>query len=256
MSVVVLRLAGFAGALLAWELVGRSDLFLEGYFPPPSQVFPQAVDLLGDQLFLQDLAATALSVAIGLGIATAIAVPLGMVLAHSALLRAASRTVLEFLRPIPPVAIVPLAAIAIGGGPVTKIGLAVFASLWPILYNTMYAVDEVEPLLVATARSCGYGPTRVLTRVVLPSVAPFALTGVRLATPIALAVVISVEMLTGTSGGLGAAILQAASGQTRMDTVLAIVVIAGLLGLGLHEGLERLQHRWLGWGLAEQEAAR
>ena len=256
MLALVLRLSGFTGALLAWEAIGRSDMFLEGYFPPPSEVFPQVVSMLGNQLFLRDLVATTLSVAIGLGLAAAIAVPLGMILATSTLLRTASRAVLEFLRPIPPVALVPLAAIWIGGGPTTKIGLAVFASLWPILYNTMYAVDEVEPLHVATARSCGYGPARVLLRVVLPSVTPFALTGVRLATPIALSVVISVEMLTGTSGGLGGAVLEAASGVTRMDQVLAIVLVAGLLGLGLHQGLEQLQRRGFGWTVAAREATR
>lgn len=255
MSAVVLRLSGFAGALLAWEAIGRSGIFLDGYFPPPTEVFPQVVAMLGDRTFLEDLIATTLSVAIGLAIATVLAVPLGLVLAHSTLLRTASRSVLEFLRPIPPVAIVPLAAIWIGGGPLTKIGLAVFASLWPILYNTMYAVDEVEPLLVATARSCGYGPVRVMLRVVLPSVTPFALTGIRLAAPIALAVVISAEMLTGTSGGLGSQILVAASGVTRMDKVLAIVVLAGLLGLAVHAGLERLQRGLFGWAAAEREAA-
>ncbi|MGH3759224.1 ABC transporter permease [Actinophytocola sp.] len=256
MSAVVLRLSGFAGALLAWEAVGRSDLFLEGYFPPPSEVFPQVVAMLGDQSFLLDLIATTLSVAIGLAIATAIAMPLGMMLAHSPLMRAASRSVLEFLRPMPPVALVPLAVLWIGGGPESKIGLAVFASLWPIFYNTMYAVDEVEPLLLATARSCGYGPGRMMLRVVLPSVTPFALTGIRLATPIALSVVISVEMLTGTSGGLGGAILVAATGVTRMDQVLAIVVVAGVLGFAAHAGLEQLQRRVFGWTVAEREAAR
>lgn len=256
MSAVVLRLSGFVGALLAWEAVGRSDLFLDGYFPPPSEVFPQAVSMLGSQIFLLHLVATTLSVAIGLGIATAIAVPLGIVLAYSPLTRAASRSVLEFLRPVPPVAIVPLAVIWIGGGPETKIGLAVFAALWPILYNTMYAVDEVEPLHIATARACGFGRARVMRAVVLPSVVPFALTGVRLGLPIALSVVISAEMLTGASGGLGGSILEAASGVTRMDRVLAIVVVAGLLGLSLHFGLERIQHRWFRWAVTEREASR
>jgi NitT/TauT family transport system permease protein len=143
----------------------------------------------------------------------------------------------------------------VGGGPATKIGLAAFAALWPVLYNTMYAVEEVEPLHVATARSCGYGRTRVMLMVVLPSVAPFALTGVRLSAAIGLSVVISTEMLTGTSGGLGGSILDAASGVTRMDRVLAAVVVAGLLGLAVNVGLERMQRRWFGWA-AGREAAR
>ncbi len=251
----VLRLSGFSGVLLVWEAVGRSDLFLEGYFPPPSKVLPQLVSLLGDRLFLLDLVATALSVATGLAIAAAIAVPLGVILAANPGLRAGSRAVFEFLRPIPPVAIVPPAVLWVGGGPATKIGLAVFAALWPILYNTMYAVDEVEPLLVATARAFGHGPARVMLTVVLPSVTPFALTGVRLAAPIALSVVISVEMLTGTSGGLGSSIVVAAGGVTRMDQVLAIVVVAALLGLPANAGLERSQRRWLRWAAAGREAA-
>jgi NitT/TauT family transport system permease protein len=255
MRTAALRLSGFAGVLLIWEAVGRSDLFPDGYLPPPSAVFPQLVSLLRDRLFLTDLVATTLSMVIGVGVATAIAVPLGMVLGTSRLMRTASRAVLEFLRPIPPFAVVPLAVLWVGGGPDTKIGLAAFAGLWPILYNTMYAVSEVEPLLLATARSCGLRPARIMMTVVLPSVAPFALTGVRLSAAIGLSVVIGTEMLTGTSGGLGRVILNASYGMTRMDRVLAVVVVAGLLGLAVNIGLERLQRHWFGWAAAEREAA-
>ncbi|MGQ0840056.1 ABC transporter permease [Actinokineospora sp.] len=247
MRPAVLRLSGAAGVLALWEVVGRSGVFLADYFPPASTVFPQLVDMLGDNEFLRAVVATTLSAAIGLAIAVAVAVPLGLVLASTPVARTASRAVIEFLRPIPTVALVPLAVVSIGGGPETKIGLAAFAAVWPILLNTMYAFDEVEPLQVDTARSFGCSRTRVIMRVAVPSVAPFVLTGVRLSAAIGLSVVIGTEMLTGTSGGIGEFILAAASGATRMDRVLAGVVVAGLLGFAVNAALEAAHRRWFGW---------
>jgi len=250
----LLRVCGAACVLLVWEAAGRSGLFLDGYLPPPSQVFPQVVHLLGDPEFLLGVVATVLSWAIGLLIATVVAVPLGLLLAARPLARAASRAVVEFLRPIPTVAMVPLAVVAVGGGPETKIGLTAFAAVWPVLFTTMYAYDEVEPLLVDTARAFGLSRSRVALRVALPSVAPFVLTGVRLSAAIALSVLVGVEMLTGTSGGIGEFILLASSGATRMDRVLAAVVVAGVLGYLINEGLERAQVRWFGWQDSEVAA--
>lgn len=250
MRAAVLRLSGAASVLLLWETVGRSDVFLEDYFPPVSAVFPQLVSMLGDREFLLGIVATVLSWAIGLAIATVVGVAVGLVLASRQAARTASRAIIEFLRPIPPVAIVPLAVVTVGGGPGTKIGLAAFAAVWPILFNTMYAFDEVEPLLVETARSFGLSRTRVITMVALPSVAPFVLTGVRLSAAICLSVVIGVEMLTGTSGGIGESILDASSGATRMDRVFACVMVAGVIGYLINEALERAHRRWFGWGMS------
>jgi NitT/TauT family transport system permease protein len=241
-------LAGIALLLLGWEAAVRAGAVPAEYLPPPSVVLPQLLAMLTDPGFQLAVVATVLSWAIALAVATGIAVPAGLLLASVPWLRVASRTVVEFLRPIPAVALVPLLVVAVGGGPATKIGLAVFAGLWPILFNTIYAFDEIEPLQVDTARAFGAGRVRVLTEVALPSVAPFVLTGVRLSAAIGLAVVISAEMLTGASGGIGQFILAAASGATRMDRVLAGVVVAGVLGYVINAGLERLHRRYFDWG--------
>jgi NitT/TauT family transport system permease protein len=241
-------LAGIVLLLLGWEAAVRAGAVPAEYLPPPSVVLPQLLAMLTDPAFQLAVVATVLSWAIALTVATGIAVPAGLLLASVPWLRVASRTVVEFLRPIPAVALVPLLVVAVGGGPATKIGLAVFAGLWPILFNTIYAFDEIEPLQVDTARAFGAGRARVLTEVALPSVAPFVLTGVRLSAAIGLAVVISAEMLTGASGGIGQFILAAASGATRMDRVLAGVVVAGALGYVINAGLERLHRRYFDWG--------
>ncbi|MBY8852328.1 ABC transporter permease subunit, partial [Saccharothrix sp. MB29] len=174
-------LLGVAGFLLVWELFGRSRLVPSEYFPPPSVVAVELVKLLGDEAFLRDVLATVLALLIAVALSIGIAVPLGLVLGSAPSVRHATRAVVEFLRPIPSVALIPLAIVLLGIGPETKISLAVYAAIWPILFNTIYALDELDPLLVETARVFGSGRVRVLFSVALPSALPFVFTGIRLA---------------------------------------------------------------------------
>jgi NitT/TauT family transport system permease protein len=203
--------------------------------------------LLTDELFLRDVIATVLALLITVGISAVIAVPLGLVLGSVPSVRLATRAVIEFLRPIPSVAMIPLAIVLLGLGPETKITLAVYAAIWPILFNTIYALDELDPLQVETARVFGTSKLKILFTVALPSALPFVLTGIRLAATTSLVVLVSVELLAGGSGGLGQFIMVARSGAGRMDMVLAGTVVAGILGYLVNEGLERAQRRWVGW---------
>jgi NitT/TauT family transport system permease protein len=238
---------GVVGFLLIWELFGRSGLVSPEYLPPPTVVLAELGRLLTDELFLRDVIATVLALLITVGISVAVAVPLGLVLGSVPAVRHATRAVVEFLRPIPSVAMIPLAIVLLGLGPETKITLAVYAAIWPILFNTIYALDELDPLQIETARVFGTGRVRVLFQVALPSALPFVLTGIRLAATTSLVVLVSVELLAGGSGGLGQFIMVARSGAGRMDLVLAGTVVAGVLGYLVNEGLERAQRRWVGW---------
>ncbi|MFC6094056.1 ABC transporter permease subunit [Saccharothrix sp. BKS2] len=241
-------LLGVAGFLVVWELFGRSRLVPSDYLPPPSVVAVELMRLLGDEAFLRDVVATLLALLITVVLSVGIAVPLGLVLGSVPSVRHATRAVVEFLRPIPSVALIPLAIVVIGIGPEMKISLAVYAATWPILFNTIYALDELDPLLVETARAFGTGRVRVLFSVALPSALPFVFTGIRLAATTGLVVLVSVELLAGGSGGgLGNFIMDARSGSGRMDLVLAGTVVAGVIGYLLNEGLERAQRRWVGW---------
>jgi NitT/TauT family transport system permease protein len=153
----------------------------------------------------------------------------------------------EFLRPIPSVALIPLVIVLLGIGPETKITLAVYAALWPLLFNTIYAMSEIDPVQVDTARAFGLSRSRILWTVRLPHAAPFVMTGVRISASIALILVISTELLAGGSGGLGQVIFDAGSGGGRMDVVLAATLVAGVIGFVGNSVLERVQRRWLGW---------
>jgi NitT/TauT family transport system permease protein len=240
-------LIGLGGFFALWEIAARSGLVSRTSIPPPSEVLARLGDLLGEETFLRDVLATVLAWAIALVIAIGIAVPAGLLLGSIPGLRVATRAIVEFLRPIPSVALIPPALVMIGGGPETKITLAVYAAVWPILFNTIYALDEIDPLLVDTARSFGHGRTRVMTSVSLPHAAPFIFTGIRMSAAIALIVVVSTEFLAGAARGIGKFILEATDGAGRMDLVLAGTIVAGVIGYLINEGLERLGRRWFRW---------
>src|SRR5690606_28011354 len=231
--------------LVIWELFSRSGAVAQEYFPPASTVLLRFVQLLGDQMFLLDLVATVLAWAIALGLSIVIAVPLGLLLGGRPLVLAFTRSIIEFLRPIPSVALIPLAIILVGAGPETKISLAVYASVWPILFNTIYALDEIDPLLVDTARSFGFGKGRVMFTVSLPDAASFVFSVIRMAAAPVLLLVVCTEYLAGGSSGLGSFVLDASTGAGRMDLVLASTLVAGLIGWAINESLAALHRRGL-----------
>ena len=247
-------LVGLVGFFLVWEVASRVGLVSDLFVPPPSVVFPTLGDLLGDEDFLRYAVASVLATLVALGLAIIIAVPAGLVLGSVAAVRKAVMVIVEFLRPLPSVALIPLALLAFGTGPDTKIGLATFAAVWPILFNTMYALSEIDPLQVQTARVFGTGRVGVLAKVALPHAAPFVLTGIRMSAAISFAVVVSVELLAGGSPGIGRFIVEANNGGLNMDDVLAAIVLAGAIGYLINAGLEKLQRTLFAWNAPHEVA--
>ena len=247
-------LAGLVGFLLLWEVLVQVGLVDRTFTPPPSVVLGTVGDLLGDPEFIRDIVATMLAWLIAIAVAIAVGVPAGLLLGSVPALRTATAAIVEFLRPIPITALVPLVLLVIGSGPEAKITLAVYASLWPIMFNTIYGMGEIDPVLMETARACGTSRFRILTSVALPQTAPFVFTGIRLSATISLIAVVSVEFLAGSQLGLGSFIIVASTGSTRFDLVLAGTVVAGTLGYLINEGLEQLGKRLFRWSTVDREA--
>lgn len=247
-------LAGLVAFLLLWEVVVRAGLVSVDAVPPPSVVLPTIGKLLGDVSFLRDLLATVLAWLIAILIAVAIAVPAGLLLGSIPAVRTATAAVVEFLRPIPVAALIPLVLLLVGSGPEAKISLAVYASVWPIMFNTIYALGEIDPVLTETARACGTSRFRQLSSVALPHAAPFVFTGIRLSATIALIAVVSTEFLAGSDLGLGNFILVASTGGTQFNLVYAGTVVAGAFGLIINEGLELLGKRMFRWSTVDRGA--
>ncbi|GAA3666114.1 ABC transporter permease [Nonomuraea antimicrobica] len=242
------RAAGaFAFAALI-ELVSRTGLADPEFLPPATEIVGRALALLADPAFRTHALTSLLAWAIGLCVAAVLAVPLGLLLGSVPLIDAATRSVVEFLRPIPSVALIPLVALVIGTGLQHRVTLVVYASLWPILYNTMYGLRGVDPLAKESLRSYGFGPLSVLLRVSLPSSAPFIATGVRLAAGVALILTVSTEIVAGRGEGIGVFIFFAGIAvPARMADILAGVFWVGLFGVVVNALLvaaERQAFRW------------
>jgi NitT/TauT family transport system permease protein len=247
-------LAGVLAFLLVWEVFGHSGAVRPELFPPASTVLTALAGLLTDPGFLADVLATVGSWAAAVVLATLVAVPAGLVLGSVAPIRAATRSLVEFLRPVPSVALIPLVVVLLGRGPETTVTLACYAAVWPLLLTTSYAMGEIDPVQTDTARAFGLSATRRLFTVALPHAAPFVMTALRVSAGIALILVVSSELLGAGTGGIGQFVFLAGSGGGRMDLVLAGTLTVGLLGCAVNAGLEQVQRRFLGWDTAEPGA--
>jgi NitT/TauT family transport system permease protein len=244
---IVRGTAGVAGAVAVAELVSRAGLVDRDSLPPASVVLWRAAELVVDTEFLTDVANTLKAWLGGLLLATAVAVTAGVALSSAPWLSRATRIVVEFMRPIPSVALIPLAIVTFSSPTETKMSLVFYAATWPILINTLYALRDVDPLAKETMRSFGFGKGSVLLRVSLPSAAPFVATGVRIAAAVGLVVVISTELVAGGGEGVGGYLMDTQSGGGRPDLMLAGAVWAGMLGLLINMALVALERRAFRW---------
>jgi NitT/TauT family transport system permease protein len=238
---------GIVVVLGAAELASWAGLIDPKLIPAPTTVLASAGDLAVNTAFLSDVGATLGVWVEATAIAVAIAVPLGMLLGTVPWLEAAARPVLEFLRPIPSVTLIPLVLLVVHSDLRTQVAVVVYASLWPVLINTMYGLQDVDPLAKQTLRSFGFAPLAVLRRVSLPSAAPFIATGVRLAASIGFVVAIGAELLGGGEKGIGVFLIQAGSGGGHTDLLLAATVWAGVFGLAINALLTHLERRAFPW---------
>jgi ABC-type nitrate/sulfonate/bicarbonate transport system permease component len=236
---------GVAAVLGLFELLTRTDAISSRHFPPPSEMFAA----LGDELVTADFWAavgnTMQGWAIGLAVAAAIAIPVGIVVGSSAVLYRAVRAVIEFLRPIPSVALIPLAVLIWGSGLESKVFLAAFASTWPLLMQTLYGVQDVDPVATDTARSFGLTRPQRLVYVTLPSAVPYIATGVRISAAVALILAVTAELVIGAPG-LGREINIARQSEA-VDVMYALIAVTGLLGWGVNVLFSRLERRVLHW---------
>jgi NitT/TauT family transport system permease protein len=233
------------GVLL--ELVTRAGLVSRAFLPPFTTILGEAVSVLGRSEFQDAVLSTVIAWGIGLALSAAVAVPLGVLLGLSRISYRATRAVLDLLRPIPPIALIPLVILVMGQGLEMKLVLVVFAALWPILFNTISGVHDVDVKAKEMARSFGLSRLAVIRRVVVPASAPFIATGVRLSSSIALIVVITVELVAGGATGMGSFVAEARAVGNQTDTVYAGTLLIGVVGLVINLLMGAGERRFFGW---------
>lgn len=182
-------------------------------------------------VILQDASTSLWRLLCGLGLAVLIGVPLGLLIGYSRPFKWASTPPVQFLRMVSPLSWAPVAVALFGVGHAPVIFLIAAAAVWPITMNTAAGVAALDPLHVRVARTLGATPMELIRTVVLPSIRPFVMTGIRLALGIAWVVIVPAEML-GVSSGLGYEILNARD-RLAYDEMLVVILIIGLIGIAL-----------------------
>ncbi|WP_369173931.1 ABC transporter permease [Streptomyces sp. R28] len=242
---VALGAAGLAAFLALGEAVPRLGLVKEAYFPPASRIAEALADEVSDFAFWSALGDTLTGWALGLAIAVCAGVVAGVVISVVPYLREATASTIEFLRPIPSVALIPLAVLLYGTELKSVLLLVVYASFWQVLIQTLYGVQDVDPVAEETARSYGLGTWARVRHVLWPTALPYVMTGVRLAAAVALVLAITAELVIGAPG-LGRQIAVAQTSQA-VPQMYALIVVAGLLGLLINVGARTVERRALAW---------
>jgi ABC-type nitrate/sulfonate/bicarbonate transport system permease component len=241
----LLGLAGIVGFLLVWELIPRTGLIEARFLPPASEVIVALGRDFGLAAFWASVGETMLAWFLGLLMAVVLALVAGFLIGSSSFLRKATNSTVEFLRPIPSVALIPLAVLLFGVKIESSLMLIVYASFWQVFIQVLYGVADVDNVAMQTARSYGLGPAARIRYVVFPTALPYLMTGVRLAASVALILAITAELVIG-SPGLGREIALAQSGGA-ISGMYALVLATGLIGVLINLVMRFIERKTLSW---------
>ena len=246
---LALRLSAIFGFLALWSLLSGAvvalKLFNPIFLPGPWLVLGSVLDMaVRGQLWIH-LAATLERVALGFGVGAALGVALGLAAGHLSPVRNVVEPIVELLRPIPPLAMLPMFIVWVGIGEVSKVGFITYATFFPIFLTTVTGVRQIDPVLLRAAQSLGARGVGLFTRVILPAALPDILTGLRLGVALAFFVIVISEFI-GAEHGLGY-LINDGRNFFLVPQMLGAAVLLGLLGYagnGLVRLLERRLTRW------------
>ncbi len=249
-AVLVLPCAVAFVTLLAWELAVRSSG--NDLFPSPWAVGLGIAELVRKGLLLKYIVASLFRVTWGFSLAVLVGVPFGLFLGWFRPAYQAFNPLIQVLRPISPIAWIPLAILWFGVSDLAPIFLIFLASVFPITVSATAAVQNLQPVYLRAARNFGLSRAQLFRRVILPGALPQILTGVRIALGVAWLVVVAAEMIA-VNSGLGYLIIDARNAGKRYDLVVAGMAVIGLIGLVLDLVVRRLERfEEVGWGSEER----
>jgi ABC-type nitrate/sulfonate/bicarbonate transport system permease component len=235
----------FAVLLGALEWAVKTGHVNAALVPPPTVVLAKTWELIVGGEVLAPLGATLYLLAVAYGLATALAVGVGLFMGRHPAVHALFEPLLELLRPLPKPALLPPLMLFLGLGDAMKltiIGLGVF---FPTLINTIQGVRGTDPVQVDVARTFGHPARGLLLKVVLPSALPLILSGMRISLGLGLVLVVVAEMLAGT-GGVGYLIIDMQR-TFQVPKMYAWILILAVLGLLLNHLFVRLERRAIHW---------
>lgn len=225
--------------------------WLTSYVPPPSVIFGALWAGLINGDISSQIGVTLWVYVRGLALATSLAIVTGVLMGTYKPVFDALKVIVEFLRPVPSVAMIPLAILFFGLGATMRISVITYAAFWPLLINTIYGVRAIDPQALDVARNFGITGTEALWRVTLPSALASIATGFRVSATIALVVTITTELIAGNSG-IGFFISQMEQAN-RLPPMYAAIILTGILGYLLNTLYFTLEHKVVFWTPAARE---
>ncbi|MEO6803478.1 MAG: ABC transporter permease [Granulicella sp.] len=226
----ILPLLALATALALWHVSVRWSG--TKIFPSPLEVEKAMIELLQKHVLWNDIIDSLRRVALGFGVAALIGIPLGLILGWYPAANQVVNPVIQILRPISPLAWIPVMILLFGVGDHAATSLIFLGAFFPIVVSCIDGVANVPMVYRRAGRNFGLKPTQVLARVVFPAAMPQILVGLRIALGIAWLVVVAAEMVA-VDSGLGYLVIDSRNSGKRYDLVVAAMLLIGVIGLAL-----------------------
>ena len=234
----------FALAVL-WEAAPRVGLLDAKFFPALSAVLAKLAVIGTTSEFWSFVASTVRTWLLGLAIATGAGVVVGLLIGLTPGARRYTHSTIEFLRPIPSVALIPGVILLFGSRYQSGVVLITYAAFWQVLLQMLYGLGDIDSVARDTARSFRFSRAGYVRHVAWPTLLPYLFTGVRLAAAMALVLAVTAEMVIGSQGvGRGIMVAQASNAAAE---AYAYVLVAGLMGVAINLAARALERRLLHW---------
>ena len=231
--------------LVIWWIVTRLGFVSQVLLPAPAAITTTFVELTKSGDLPRHIAVSMGRVLVGFLIAFSLAIPLGTLVGVSRISRSAIMPLVELIRPIPPIAVIPMAILWLGIGEVSKYSIIAYGAFFPIFLNTMTGFAAVDPVHVRAALTLGASRAQVFRYVILMSAFPNIVVGARLGMAMAFIVLVASELIAAESG-LGFLIMDARN-QFRSDWMFVGMISMGILGYLLNLVLLGIERRVLRW---------
>lgn len=237
------RAALFCLVVVLWEIAVRKGFVNKFLLPAPSTIADS--EALSDPKLLMHVLASLSRVVVGYSISVVVGVTLGFILGLNTRLRFYCLPLLAVLKPIPPIAWIPIAILWFGLGNGPSYFITMLASFFPIFFSTMAGIEDMDPQYLNVARCFGASRLQIFGEVIFPYTLPFIFSGLRIGLGIAWMSVIAAEIVSAGSG-LGY-MIEIAQQMLRVDTVIVGMVAIGLCGIALDILIVRLSKQFTGW---------
>ena len=231
------------GLLLVWQLASLA--LKNDSFPTALEAIRAIPAILGDKDSLINFAASLRRMAIGFGVALVVSIPLGLLMGRSRTVASFFNPLLMVIYPVPKAALMPIIMLWLGIGDLAKTLVIFLGVSLPVIYHSFEGAKAVEEKMLWSGAAMGLSAAQRMIRIVLPAALPEILTGCRTGLVLALITMITSEMIARQSGAGN--ILFNALDMGQYDTVYAMIIIIGAMGIGLDAAFERLRGRLVRW---------